>query len=101
MSSQTTNLHLVKPSDGEAADISVINGNMDTIDSAVGTLRESVSKTTFSQKATGVDFYQSGNDFAAIQISANDGAQLVIAFNSSNIYFERRQNGTTTRLWTK
>lgn len=43
MSSQTTNLNLVKPADGEAADISVINGNMDTIDTAVGDLRESVS----------------------------------------------------------
>ena len=43
MSSQTTNLHLVKPANGETADIGVINGNMDTIDSAVQTIQESVS----------------------------------------------------------
>lgn len=36
MSSQTTNLHLVKPSDNERADNDVINANMDTIDAAVG-----------------------------------------------------------------
>lgn len=38
MSSQTTNLNLVKPAVTEAIDISVINGNMDIIDAAVGLL---------------------------------------------------------------
>ncbi len=36
MSTQTTNLHLVKPSDNERASNDVINANMDTIDAAVG-----------------------------------------------------------------
>ena len=55
MSSQTTNLHLVKPADGETADIGVINGNMDTIDTAIGSLRESVSHgdVTFDSIASG------------------------------------------------
>ena len=35
MSSQTTNLHLVKPSASESADIADINGNMDILDAAV------------------------------------------------------------------
>ena len=35
MSTQTTNLQLTKPAYGEAADIAVINTNMDTIDTAV------------------------------------------------------------------
>ena len=35
MSTTTTNLSLVKPATSEAADITVINSNMDTIDSAV------------------------------------------------------------------
>ena len=35
MSTQTENLHLVKPADGEIADIGVINSNMDIIDEAV------------------------------------------------------------------
>ena len=37
MSTNTTNLNLVKPADGEAVDIDVINGNMDIIDEVVGT----------------------------------------------------------------
>ena len=35
MSTQTDNLHLVKPADGEIADIGVINSNMDIIDGSV------------------------------------------------------------------
>ena len=35
MASSTTNLGLVKPAYNEAADVAVINGNMDTIDTAV------------------------------------------------------------------
>ena len=54
MSSQTTNLHLVKPADGETADIGVINSNMDTIDSAVGTLQQSVSNVK-STNASGTE----------------------------------------------
>ena len=36
MSTQTTNLHLTKPDDSEYPDVSVINGNMDTIDAKIG-----------------------------------------------------------------
>lgn len=36
MATTTTNLRLTKPSDSEAPDISVINDNMDKIDSAYG-----------------------------------------------------------------
>ena len=35
MASSTTNLGLVKPAYNEAADVAVINGNMDIIDTAV------------------------------------------------------------------
>lgn len=41
MSSSTENLNLVKPALSEAADITVINGNMDIIDAAVGALQAS------------------------------------------------------------
>ena len=41
MATTTTNLGLVKPSYTETADISVINSNFDTIDSAIGTLQGS------------------------------------------------------------
>lgn len=37
MSSQTTNLHLVKPAYSESQDIAVVNSNMDLIDAAVKT----------------------------------------------------------------
>ena len=43
MSTQTTNLHLVKPVDAEAVDVSVINANMDTIDTAIKNLQDSVA----------------------------------------------------------
>lgn len=43
MSTNTTNLNLVKPDYGEALDVSDINGNMDIIDGAVGGLQDSVS----------------------------------------------------------
>lgn len=36
MSTQTTNLNLVKPGDNDALDIADINDNMDTLDAAVG-----------------------------------------------------------------
>lgn len=36
MSTQTTNLNLVKPGDNNALDIADINDNMDTLDAAVG-----------------------------------------------------------------
>jgi hypothetical protein len=44
MSSQTTNLHLVKPAYSEAADVAVINSNMDTIDTYTSTNRSSLAK---------------------------------------------------------
>lgn len=43
MSSQTTNLHLVKPADNESADQSIINGNMDIIDSEVALRAKTVN----------------------------------------------------------
>ena len=53
----TTNLHLVKPDYDEAADIAVINDNMDTIDEAVGgckTAQTAVNDPTAS--GTALDF---------------------------------------------
>jgi len=43
MASYTPNLNLKKPADGDAYDIADENGNMDKIDTAVQSLRESVS----------------------------------------------------------
>ena len=52
MSSQTTNLHLVKPATTDDVDVADINGNMDTIDTAVHTLQESVSETYTDYEVT-------------------------------------------------
>lgn len=50
MSSETTNLHLVKPADNETADIDVINGNMDIIDAAVA--YETLTVTSDNNRVT-------------------------------------------------
>lgn len=44
MASYTPNVNLKKPADGDAYDIADANGNMDAIDTAIGSLRESVSQ---------------------------------------------------------
>jgi hypothetical protein len=48
MASYTPNLNLKKPADGDAYDIADENGNMDKIDTAVQSLRESVSNSSIS-----------------------------------------------------
>lgn len=48
MSSQTTNLHLAKPDYSEAADIAVINSDMDLIDNYAGSTTTSLSNTQSS-----------------------------------------------------
>lgn len=45
MASTTTNLGLTKPSGTEVPDISVINGNMDKIDSAVGNMQDNIDNS--------------------------------------------------------
>jgi hypothetical protein len=57
MSSQTTNYHLVKPDYSEDADIAVINGNMDTIDTTMKGLRTDLTslQTTVNGKAATSD----------------------------------------------
>lgn len=47
--SQTTNLHLVKPDDSEYPDVSVINGNMDTIDAKIGAVGNTSLQAQISQ----------------------------------------------------
>ena len=43
MSTSTTNYNLTKPASGEAADISVINTNMDTIDTTMKSISDTAS----------------------------------------------------------
>lgn len=94
MSTSTTNLGLIKPADGEAADIDDINDNMDTIDTAIGSLRESVSKVGYVN-ASFVRFGTSG-DIALIYIKSSDGVWYVLSFSSSGITMYKRPNGGDT-----
>ena len=59
MATETTNLHLTKPSYEDLADVSVINDNMDTIDTAVGELQGGLA----SIQTVRVNF--TANDIAA------------------------------------
>ena len=59
MATETTNLHLAKPSYEDLADVSVINDNMDTIDAAVGGLQSGLA----SIRTVRVNF--TANDIAA------------------------------------
>ena len=52
MSTSTTNLALTKPAIGEAADITVLNTNMDLLDTAVGARSNLVSTVTVANTTT-------------------------------------------------
>lgn len=45
MATKTTNLDLTKPAGTEVPDISVINGNMDKIDQAVGDMQYNIDNS--------------------------------------------------------
>ena len=78
--SETPNLHLVKPDYDELADIEVINENMDTIDAAVKAVQDSVSEigTVRQSLPNTVTCAASGwTQLASVELSA--GVWLVIA----------------------
>ena len=54
MATYTTNLNLKKPAGSENVSIGDINNNMDTIDSAVGTLSDQIASKTGSLGATSI-----------------------------------------------
>ena len=115
MSSSTTNLGLVKPAYNEAADVAVINGNMDTIDTAIGTL---INKTVTPQQYTScADMFSSAPDNSFItgytavgaadnptstgnwvvlqrKVSSTYGFQFAMQSNTNSIFFRRLHGGT-------
>lgn len=85
MATTTTNLGLTKPAYTETADISVINTNMDTIDTAIKNLQDTVSGHTSSisslQNSVMYDqsYYDHGRDIAtafASEISSGGYANV-------------------------
>ena len=69
MSSETTNLHLVKPTSADTADIGIINGNMDIIDAAIGSIITVGTATATINKTVG--------SYASISAPAVDGYTFV------------------------
>lgn len=95
MSSQTTNLHLVKPADNEVADIDVINDNMDTIDTAVQSLRESVSHFTFGNGYS-VVFSDTAGGALRFGFSSPTSGQCNIMFSSSGLTVNYQAPGSSS-----
>ena len=77
MSTTTTNLSLVKPDTTEAADISVINGNMDILDTAVAAKQNSAVTDFASSVTFNVDPQGGANMFKKI------GNLVVISYQST------------------
>ena len=79
MATETTNLHLTKPSYEDLADVSVINDNMDTIDAAVGDLQSGLADigTSVYTQPSSVSCAASGwTTVASIELQA--GTWLII-----------------------
>lgn len=111
MASYTPNVNLKKPADGDAYDIADANGNMDAIDTAIGSLRESVYPkgsfyvvVTFSTVKSGNNYHAIwplplGNDYTSVQqavvsqvgsstspISTSDVTVRILSANSVDLY---------------
>lgn len=74
MATQTTNYHLIKPEYGDAADISVLNDNMDTVDSELKSQSDRIDGVT--------------DDFSTFKPSGNGTADQIL-----------RTNGDGTTRW--
>ena len=119
MASYTTNLNLKKPSGSENVAISDINGNMDTIDSAVGALQDrfgNYSETAITSldsvpvNTTGYNLFTGGAHPAG-----GDGGSLcywcygvsarrviiATAMATGNTWINTRNNSSTWTGWKK
>ena len=77
MATQTTNLHLAKPDYSDAADIAVINGNMDTIDAVSGSVIQTIvgsTNTTGHTINSGEYFVANGSKYKATASIPNGSA---------------------------
>lgn len=85
MASYTTNLNLKKPSGSEAVVIGDINGNMDTIDTAIGALNNKFIVTTITGTTNGsgnlLTTYDRGNYDL---VCAWSGGAVIIPYASSS-----------------
>lgn len=110
MASYTPNINLKKPADGDAYDIADANGNMDAIDTAIGSLRESVNQTSGSLTAllsqVNLDnnrsiLYDNSNDIHLHTPLRTNGTQAEYTFEADGkVYVRTTQNsGATWSEW--
>jgi len=116
MATYTTNLNLKKPAGSENVSIGDINNNMDTIDSAVGTLSDQIATTTgsvtFPTGASGEVYVEksgnivtiNGNMSSTSDILGANGVLITLpqGFRPSVVRSNRRvwaTYGSNTGLW--
>lgn len=107
MASYTPNVNLKKPADGDAYDIADANGNMDAIDTAIGSLRESVNHGTvafgsiaagsYEDKTVTFDTQMPGVP-AVVAIRSNVGAT---AYDIQLGIRNESQSGFLMRCWNR
>lgn len=121
MASYTTNLNLKKPAGSDNINIADINTNMDTIDSAVGTLQKfaqagSVANNTALNNVVTPGFYllpssstytntppDGGviNVLMVIRTATNASTITQVGFAFNAIYYRFRTDSTTWSNWRK
>lgn len=95
MASYTPNINLKKPADGDAYDIADANGNMDAIDTAIGSLRESVSRFSFGNGYT-VAFNDTAGGALRFGFSSPTSGQCNIMFSSSGLTVNYQAPGSSS-----
>lgn len=103
MATQTTNLHLAKPDYSDAADIAVINGNMDTIDAVSGSVIQTIvgsTNTTGHTINSGEYFVANGSKYKATASIPNGSAWSGSATAVSDHDLINSLNNNTTPSYT-
>ena len=91
--SETPNLHLVKPDYDELADIEVINENMDTIDAAVKAVQDSVSTCQPAGKYAIYTDMGTGSTAASITAPSETRITIVYSETAKTLYADVHING--------
>lgn len=91
MSSQTQNLHLVKPDYNETVDVGTINGNMELIDAGVGASVKNITRSGTTFTATRAD----GTTFTFTQQDTSYPTAITNITRNGTTFTATRANGTT------
>lgn len=91
MSSQTTNLHLVKPAYNETVDVGTINTNMELIDAGVGSSITNITRSGTTFTAT----RKNGITFTFTQQDTSYPTAITNITRNGTTFTATRANGTT------